>query len=537
MAELERNAGEKASASWRREVDPAVKHVRPVGEIGTTRPRRCVFPQIEILLGVGFAVANLHKACRPRAFLHITQVKEAFEMPPSRLHPGWHNCMVTVGVQRLLIVRDSGVLRPHAHLIEPEILTAQCSAGKADDLGMHKQPVQRSGTGKGELRLTEKLFVAERGALSWGSTVAEQPSTILHTGEGLRVPGVIVLRPRDDLPKVPKRGVDVLRGHEAWHQHPALTLPGLRRSRQNVVIHGTDYTRIRAYRVITAVCTSFRRTIREAELGPGKATNVAVMAEPHPQETIETTDSEGRRLREFALERDGRPVTGVLWLPPAGSTTPGAPLLCLGHGASGDRHQAPIPWLARRLVLEHGFFALSIDGPVHGRRQQGPGGREAFWPEWRREGAVEDMTADWQQALNAAQSWPEVGTGPVGYWGLSMGTIFGAPFVAAEPRISAAVIGLMGITGPSHYQPRVRAAAEAITCPTLFLMQLEDELFSRLDCLALFDALASKDKRLHANPGLHPQVPMEELHASLTFLVSQLSGQMSERAAAFNISE
>ena len=250
---------------------------------------------------------------------------------------------------------------------------------------------------------------------------------------------------------------------------------------------------------------------------------------------LQTSQQDQIVLREFDLDRDGRLVSGVLCQP--AKPVAGAPLVCLGHGASGDRHQAPIPWLAKRLVSEHGLFALSIDGPVHGRRQVGAGGREAFWPEWKREGSVEDMTADWQFALDFAQAQPEVGAGPVGYWGLSMGTIYGAPFVASEPRISAAVLGLMGITGPEHYQPRIQRAAEAITCPVFFLVQLQDELFSRESCLALFDALATKDKRLHANPGLHPEVPMEELHACLVFLTSRLAGDQPNREAAFSVSQ
>lgn len=249
---------------------------------------------------------------------------------------------------------------------------------------------------------------------------------------------------------------------------------------------------------------------------------------------VEEREHAGLLLREFDLDRDGRLVSGVLWQPP--SPKAGAPLVCLGHGASGDRHQQPIPWLARRLVGEHGFFALSIDGPVHGRRQVGPGGREAFWPEWARDGSVEDMTADWRLALSMARGLPEVGEGPVGYWGLSMGTIYGAPFVAAEPLIAVAVLGLMGLSGPDHYQARLHKAAEAITCPVLFLMQLEDELFSRADCLALFDALASDDKRLHANPGLHPEVPVEELRHCIDFLVGHLTGQTGERGSAFQVS-
>jgi dienelactone hydrolase len=250
---------------------------------------------------------------------------------------------------------------------------------------------------------------------------------------------------------------------------------------------------------------------------------------------IEERDQDGMRLAEFDLAHHGRTVTGVLFQPL--EPRAGAPLVCFGHGASGDRYQLPIPWLAKRLVSEHGFFGLSIDGPVHGRRRVGDGGRHALWAEWQREGSIEDMVADWRLALDSVQSLSQVGAGPVGYWGLSMGTIFGGPLVAEEPRIGVAVLGLMGITGPSHYKPRISGAAGRITCPVLFLMQLEDELFPRADCLALFDALATEDKRLHANPGRHPAVPVEEMHHSIDFLVKHLTGGATDHSATMPVSE
>ena len=258
--------------------------------------------------------------------------------------------------------------------------------------------------------------------------------------------------------------------------------------------------------------------------------------EQYRLEWLDDVGRDGLSVREFTLHGGPRPVTGVLWSGP--QTKPGAPLVCFGHGASGSRHQRPIPRLSRTLAGDHGYFCLAIDGPVHGRRQVGPGGREAFWPEWRREGTVEEMVRDWRAALAAVSAEPHVGSGPVGYWGLSMGTIYGAPFVAAEPRIEQAVLGLMGIVAePAHYTPTIRAAAEAITCPVLFLMQLEDELFGREDCLALFDAFASEDKRLHANAGLHPNVPIDELDFSVAFLTSGLEKTRPPRDLMSLISE
>jgi len=253
-------------------------------------------------------------------------------------------------------------------------------------------------------------------------------------------------------------------------------------------------------------------------------------------ETLQRGSAKGREFTLPPSASNQRRVTGILWSGP--DSAPGHPLICLGHGASGDRHQRPIPLLAERLTTGHGCFCLAIDGPVHGRRQVGAGGREAFWPEWRREGTAEDMVGDWRTTLRAVSAEPDVGSGPVGYWGLSMGTIYGVPFVAEEPRMSAAVLGLMGITEePGHYRPVLVESARAVRCPVLFMWQLEDKIFPREACLALFDTLGTDDKRLHANPGLHPQVPLEELDASIAFLTGALTGTHRSRDPLFRISE
>ena len=230
----------------------------------------------------------------------------------------------------------------------------------------------------------------------------------------------------------------------------------------------------------------------------------------------EATDAAGGSAREFRIQRAGteRPVTGALWAPEG--VTDDVPLVLFGHGASGDRYQAPICHLAHRLA-DVGCASLSIDGPVHGMRQVGPGGRAAFGDEMRREGFVDDMVADWHAALDAAKG--EVAVGEIRYFGLSMGSIFGVPLLATLPEVTAAVLGLLGTTGAvAPLAERLAGDAAQICCRLLFLMQLEDELFPRDGCLALFDAFASDDKRLHANPGLHPEVPAEEIDCAFNML-------------------
>ena len=204
-------------------------------------------------------------------------------------------------------------------------------------------------------------------------------------------------------------------------------------------------------------------------------------------------------------------------------------ILC-GHGASGDRYQAPIPHLARRFGEEQGFPVLSIDGPVHGLRQVGPGGRVAFGEEMKRPTFLDDMVEDWRVAFEAVTRDGGLGKGPLGYFGLSMGAIFGLVLLASKIEFTAAAIGLCGSSGAaSRIGERLLRDAATIHHPVFFIMQLEDELFDREGYLTLFDAFASEDKRLHANPGLHPEVPAEEIAFVVEFLTSHLSGHVERR--------
>jgi dienelactone hydrolase len=250
----------------------------------------------------------------------------------------------------------------------------------------------------------------------------------------------------------------------------------------------------------------------------------------------DTTAAEVRE-RSFSLQRAGRDISGLLW------TTPGAdgprPLVLIGHGASGSKRDDYVVALARRLVRRHGMAAAAIDGPVHGDRT--PASVVELAPDEHRRLALlrfsqlwagdptmtDEMVADWRATLDDLSSRPEIGAGPVGWWGLSMGTILGLPFVAAERRVEAAVLGLMGLTGPT--QARIAADAAAVRGPVLLLVQSDDELFCRADALALFDALGTGDKRLYLHPGRHSALPAEAFDASVRFLVEALDPEHRRR--------
>jgi len=240
--------------------------------------------------------------------------------------------------------------------------------------------------------------------------------------------------------------------------------------------------------------------------------------------TGETERREDVVERGFVLEVDGRRVPGVLWTPPdAGDARP---LVLIGHGATAHKRYSYVVSLARELVRRHQFAAVAIDGAGHGDRRATPGDDDMtifsdFLGEWSRDGSTDEAVADWRATLDAVRQLPEVGDGPVGYWGLSMGTIFGVPLVAAERRIQVAVFGLMGLVGPTR--ERMGDDARDVACPLLFIQQWDDSLIPRDSTFELFDALGSVDKRLHATPGDHSAVPAEEFASSARFLARHLA--------------
>lgn len=230
--------------------------------------------------------------------------------------------------------------------------------------------------------------------------------------------------------------------------------------------------------------------------------------------------------RSFRAQADGREVPGTLWLPT--SVSGPVPLVLIGHGGSQHKGSAGPRELAGLLVRDHGFAAAAIDGPVHGeRRSDGGLDSSAVFADHRVDiehpGSLATMAADWHAALDLLLGMSDWTVGPVGYWGLSMGTLYGLPFLAREDRVRVAVLGLWGSAGTTPNTWAVLAsAASAVRCPLLFLAQLEDQLFAPAGVLELFTELASRDKRMHVNVGLHGELPADEHAGAVTFLVDRL---------------
>jgi len=233
--------------------------------------------------------------------------------------------------------------------------------------------------------------------------------------------------------------------------------------------------------------------------------------------------------RRFDIVVDGETVPGIIWAPENATGT--RPLLLMGHGGTQHKRIDTMLSRARTFVRHHAYAVVAIDAPGHGERiskearvsqreerQARVGTRNLWTPERLREMAERTTKAvgEWKATLDAVEGLDYVGQGPVGYWGVSMGTAIGVPFLAGEPRVKAAVLGLAGLRpGAADFEK----AARSITIPLIFSFQWDDEVASRETGLALYDAFGSKEKSMHINPGPHMGIPpFEREHWEMFFV-------------------
>ncbi|MEE4545865.1 alpha/beta hydrolase [Streptomyces sp. V4-01] len=223
-------------------------------------------------------------------------------------------------------------------------------------------------------------------------------------------------------------------------------------------------------------------------------------------------------------------VPGVLWSPASGADR--APLVLLAHGGGNHKKHPAMTGRARLLVTGCGFHAAVIDAPGHGDRPRSAHDEAEIAELFRARAAGEPegpvvvrynahlaelAVPEYRATLDALQDLPEIGAaGPVGFWGLNMGTAIGVPFVADEPRITAAVFG-------QHWPDVLAAQAQRITVPIEFDLQWDDEHISREEGLALFDAFASQEKSLHVNAGRHKELPRFEADSAARFFTRHLT--------------
>ena len=224
-------------------------------------------------------------------------------------------------------------------------------------------------------------------------------------------------------------------------------------------------------------------------------------------------------------------------------------MVLLGHGGGVHKRALGMPGQARSFVRHEGIAAVAIDAVGHGDRlpdgdrdeaeavaqlqargvpMTDPEFRAARRPRPAIDGAAFDaMVADWSATIDFVLA--ELGDVPVGYAGFSMGSIFGTPLVAAEPRIRAAALGLSGVMEDGEglmatLAGRLGPDSARITCPVLFLVQLDDEVIPRDAAYRQFGLFGSVHKRMHVNPGLHANVPLDETPWIELFMAIHLCG-------------
>ena len=227
------------------------------------------------------------------------------------------------------------------------------------------------------------------------------------------------------------------------------------------------------------------------------------------QFTSEQRLDDGVLEREFTLGG----IPGILWTPASASAP--VPLILLGHPTLGLRKMYPRLAARARHSAAEGFAAATIELPGSGDRPRWAALEQARADLRRAMEAgepvgdeiidalvlplVEKSVPEWQDALDALLSLPEIG-GPVGYSG---GVIsIGIRLAVVEPRIVAA-----GLFAGSLVPAAMFEEARRVTIPLHVLLQWDDERNDRQAALDLFDAFGSREKTLHANMGGHTGVP------------------------------
>lgn len=247
-------------------------------------------------------------------------------------------------------------------------------------------------------------------------------------------------------------------------------------------------------------------------------------------DVIEETTEKGVTERRVDLRVGEEVVPGMIWLPEGANGA--RPTVLIGHGGTQHKKAPNVVAMARRFVRHLGYAAVAVDAPGHGDRIVDPAVAELARKnlEARLAGdtsgrlaapdrdpeAMKAMversrqgTREWTAVLDQLVELPEIGDGPFGYWGVSMGTSIGLPFVAADRRIACAVLGLNGLSDRPG-QERMAEAARSLTVPILFMFQWDDELMTRQSGLDLWDAIGSEDKTLTIHPGGHVGIPLYE---------------------------
>lgn len=245
-----------------------------------------------------------------------------------------------------------------------------------------------------------------------------------------------------------------------------------------------------------------------------------MLANAHHSKRLRTSEAvcDGRIVTQKFSCHGSAEVPGIMWRP--SQLAESKPLVLLQHGGSGHKEDENTSSLARQLVAALNCVAVAVDGPVHGERKNAvPDGcsvLDAFRQSWVEQRFLRSYVEEWNQVIQAVVELEFVDPDRIGWCGVSMGTAFGLPLIAALPEIKGAVLGKWS-ANKLNSRHLVESAAH-VKCPALFIHHWDDERFDLDGSIELFAALGSEDKRMCIYRGPHNSRTQEEVDAYIAHL-------------------
>ena len=181
-------------------------------------------------------------------------------------------------------------------------------------------------------------------------------------------------------------------------------------------------------------------------------------------------------------------------------------------------------WLSSTAALA----VVALDGPYHGDRVPAPMEAVRYQRLIVDEGVravTSRLTEEWLEAVAGLARLGLADEAHVSVFGMSMGARYGLPVAAAlGARLQCLVFGKFGLQEAPPLEPGLCApdltlsAARAVSAPVLCHVQWDDAIFPRQGQFELFEAIASRDKQLHARPGGHDQTHPDDERLFQDFL-------------------
>lgn len=222
-------------------------------------------------------------------------------------------------------------------------------------------------------------------------------------------------------------------------------------------------------------------------------------------------------VREQQMDLPGEgvePVPCSIW---SITDQPGGVVL-LGHGLGVDRFDATVRRPVEVLTREYGAAVVVPEIPLHGVRDpmpDDPAGIVDRWQAFWAAGGATVIRGEFERLIDYCDE--AFGSMPLAYFGLSLGTQYGIPFLAQTTRIRSAVLGLFGSDEPPR-TPVMNRYAPAVRCPVYFVQKLDDEIHPADSTAHLFETLGANTKVLDASSGAHAEVTMASVRNACAFL-------------------